>query len=235
MSSWYNSLILSISELYCRYTCSVNESSVRPTGRREPQAAETRALILGAARKLFASRGYGATSIAQIAHDAGVAVPTIYKSIGTKLALLAALNELAAADADVARLVPRMRSTQDPAELIALQVELSRGLNERAGDILRAMETAATVEPSMSAPYDAGIQRHRAGMRATVERLAELGSLRSDVGVDRGSALMDVLLAPSSWRTLTLTHGLSFDEAEALLTQSLNALVVQTQSPASGG
>ena len=205
----------------------MNESSTRPLGRRQPQAAETRALILASARKLFASQGYGATSIAQIASEAGVAIPTIYKSIGTKIELLASLNELAANDADVGRLIPRMLSTQDAVELITLQIELSRGLNEHAGDIIRAMETAATVEPEMAGPYNAGIQRHRDGMRATSERLMELGALRAGIGVDRGTALLDLLLTPSSWRTLTLVYHLSFDEAETILRQALLALLIE--------
>ena len=132
------------------------EPRPRLSGRREQQAAETRVLILTAARQLFAKHGYGATSVAQIAREAGVAIPTIYTSVGTKLDLLASLNELVARDANVADLEPRLRATQDPAELLSLQVRLSRGLNEKAGDILRAMETAATAEPKMAGPYQRG-------------------------------------------------------------------------------
>ena len=207
----------------------MGESRARPTGRREQQAAETRELILAAARRLFASQGFGATSIAQIARDAGVAIPTIYKSIGTKLDLLAALNERVAADAEVADLIPHMLETRDPVELVGLQVTLSRRLSERAGDIIRAMETAATVEPEMSGPYKAGIQRHRDGMRATVERLVGLGALQSRLSVAQAAALMDVLLAPSSWSALTAGQGLTFDQAEDLLVDSLVRLLLDTQ------
>ncbi len=204
----------------------------RSGSRREQQAAETRVLILNAARHLFAKHGYGATSIAQIARDAGVAIPTIYTSVGTKLDLLGSLNEIVARDAGVDDLIPRLMAEQDPFEVIALQVQLSRRLNENAGDILRAMETAATAEPKMAGPYQAGIQRHRAGMRSTVNLLLKLGALRDGLDVDRASALMDLLLAPSSWRTLTEGQGLSFAAADALLYDTLcRALIGQPRSP----
>lgn len=201
-------------------------SGIHHSSRREQQAAETRRLILTAARRLFSQQGYGATSIAQIAREAGVAIPTIYTSVGTKRDLLSSLNELAAADADVRQLVPRMLATQDPAELIALQTRLSRGLSEKAGDIIRAMETAATADPDLAGPYQAGTQRHRSGTRATIVRLANLGALRDAMTIDHAAALMDVMLTAGSWRTLTEFHGLSFDEAENLLTDSLTRLLI---------
>ena len=46
--------------------------------RRREGAARTRAAILGAARELFAERGYAATSMTAIADRAGVALDTVY-------------------------------------------------------------------------------------------------------------------------------------------------------------
>ena len=52
--------------------------------RRDRQAAETRQEILDTAARLFAERGFAATSIKDIAAEAGVAVQTIYSSVGSK-------------------------------------------------------------------------------------------------------------------------------------------------------
>ncbi|MGH2868128.1 MAG: hypothetical protein ACRDNK_11265, partial [Solirubrobacteraceae bacterium] len=118
-----------------------------------------------------------------------------------------------------------LMACHDPEEMLALQVRLSRQLNERAGDLVAALRSAATVEPDMATPYAEGIKRHRSGMRATARRLAELGALRSGVGESDAAALLDVLLAPDSWAGLTTEHGLRWDSCESLLHHSLRLLL----------
>src|SRR5258706_4919976 len=56
--------------------------------RRQNQAAETRLHILRAAHDLFASQGYGRTTISEIADEAGVAVETVYGAFRNKPMLL---------------------------------------------------------------------------------------------------------------------------------------------------
>ncbi len=56
--------------------------------RRELAAAETQRVIVDTASRLFLDHGYNATSIAQIAAEAGVALQTIYNSVGSKRELL---------------------------------------------------------------------------------------------------------------------------------------------------
>ena len=63
---------------------------------REEQARQTRDRILDAALSLFASQGYGATSIASIAREAGVVPETIYAGLGSKRGIVDALIERAA-------------------------------------------------------------------------------------------------------------------------------------------
>jgi len=63
---------------------------------REEQARQTRDRILDAALSLFSSQGYGATSIASIAREAGVVPETIYAGLGSKRGIIDALIERAA-------------------------------------------------------------------------------------------------------------------------------------------
>ena len=86
-------------------------SAARPT-RREIAAAETRREILRAARELFAANGYAGTSIQQIAEASGVAVQTIYSSVGSKAALVLALNDLIDEEAGVAELAVEVARDQ---------------------------------------------------------------------------------------------------------------------------
>ena len=49
--------------------------------RRRQQAQQNRHAVLAAARQRFLAQGYAATTIAEIARDAGVSVETVYKSL----------------------------------------------------------------------------------------------------------------------------------------------------------
>jgi hypothetical protein len=112
--------------------------------------------------------------------------------------------------------------------MLELQVRLSRQLNERAGDLMAALRSAATVEPDMAGPYTAGIHWHRQGMRATARRLSELGALRPGVNEHEAAALLDSMLAPDSWATLTAAHDLSWEACAELLNRSLGVFLLNT-------
>jgi AcrR family transcriptional regulator len=68
--------------------------------RRRQQAQENRRAVLAAARKRFLAQGYAATTIAEIAGDAGVSVETVYKAFATKAGLLKALFDVSVAGDD---------------------------------------------------------------------------------------------------------------------------------------
>jgi AcrR family transcriptional regulator len=56
--------------------------------RRDEQAFETRLRIIRAARELFVTKGYGRTTLVEIAQEADVAVETVYAAFGNKATLL---------------------------------------------------------------------------------------------------------------------------------------------------
>ncbi len=96
--------------------------SARRPNRREVAAAETRREILRAARRLFAEHGYASTSVQQVAEESGVAVQTIYSSVGSKAALVLALNDLIDEEADIGKLAAEISEGPDPPRLIAQAV-----------------------------------------------------------------------------------------------------------------
>jgi AcrR family transcriptional regulator len=67
-------------------------SSTTPR-RKRVQAAERRLLLLDAAGRVFAERGYQAASVDAIARAGGVTVPVLYDHFGSKAALYAELVE----------------------------------------------------------------------------------------------------------------------------------------------
>ncbi|HVU78282.1 MAG TPA: TetR family transcriptional regulator [Gaiellaceae bacterium] len=199
--------------------------------RRVVQAEETRRLIVDAARRLFAERGYGATGVADIAEAAGVAVPTVYQSVGAKPTLLKLLLDHIDEEADIGGLAGELRASGDPRRVLALQVQMTRQIAERCGDIIAALESAAGVEAEMAATLEAGLARHRAGAAATVGRLGDLGGLRPELDREQATAALATLTMPRIWASLVETFGWSYDDAQTWLEQLLRRQLLTTRRP----
>jgi AcrR family transcriptional regulator len=177
----------------------------RPTGGRAVSAEATRRAIVSAASELFFERGYHDTGVDEIAARAGVAVQTIYNAVGSKRDVLVRVLDYAASGeraplpvGDVAR--ARVAGIDDPRKVIAAVVSLSCANFERTIPVFRVIREAAAVDPKLA---DVERERHRrrlANFRHPVERLAELGSLREGVTVERGSALVFAVVHPDQYR-----------------------------------
>src|SRR4051795_5283464 len=102
----------------------------KPPTLRERQAQSTRNEILGAARRLFAERGYTRTSVRDIAEAAGVSAQTVYDSIGSKQALVARLNDLIDAEAGIGQIAMAAAQSSDPREVAALPAKITRSIIE---------------------------------------------------------------------------------------------------------
>ena len=103
--------------------------SVSPTGlrgRRAVQAEQTRAEILGAARRQFAAKGYAAASVKEIAAEAGVSVQTVYDSVGSKADLVRQLNDLIDTEARIGEIAMTVPTETDPVALVRIQAKITR-------------------------------------------------------------------------------------------------------------
>lgn len=204
------------------------KDSVKPRGtRRQTQAAETRKLVLTAARRLFAERGYSATTMAAIAVGAGVVQQTIYDSFGSKRGLILALLEVMDEEAGIAEIVPQIAASDDPRQALALGVRLTRQLNERCADLIQAITSAAPVEPDVAVAYEDGMARHRAGMKWMVEKIARDKGLREGMTAEEAAAIVTVMTAVTAYTSLHKDFGWSFDECEERLTSSLVAMLIE--------
>lgn len=201
--------------------------STKRLSRREVAAADTRCEILRAARRLFAEHGFASTSVQQIAEESGVAVQTIYSSVGSKSALVLALSDLIDEEADVAGLVAELLEETDPPQLIAKEVHLTRQLNERCGDIIQVMLSAEPADPDAAAVVAEGMRRHDRGASQNARRLAALGALQAGATPERSAAVLSMMTSPATWRQLTQGAGWTYDEAEAWLTASLTQLLLK--------
>ena len=197
--------------------------------RRELAATATRREILAAARRLFVEQGYANTSIHQIAAESGVAIQTIYSSVGSKGALVLALNNLIDEESAVGQLARELHLETEPAQLLAKGVHITRQLNERCGDLIRVLLSAEPAEPDVATAVADGMRRHRQGATGLAHQLTKLGALQASMTTDRAADVFSMLTSPANWRHLTHDAQWSFDDAEAWLTQSLAQLLLRSR------
>ena len=186
--------------------------------RRRQQAQENRRRVLDAAHELFVDRGYGATTIAEVAAAAGVAVETVYAAFRTKFTVLRRAWDVAVGgDEDDVRLLdrPELRAVfaePDLAARLTRFATVNTAVMRRTARLRLAIQGAAGGDPG-AAEFLAEIDRERLAAMGEHARAAEAtGQLAVPEDTCR-----DVLFATtdgSLWLTLVDRRGWS-DEAYA--------------------
>lgn len=177
--------------------------------KRAAQALETRAEIARAARKLFVEQGWAATTVRDVAREAGVSVPTVYSVYGNKTGLALAVADSADLSADGPRMVEELESETDPARQLAAMIGYDRRLYERSGDVIVLMREAGRVEPELANVYGEGRRR---GDETRIQVFSGWPRLRLDIGtaVDVYAALCNI----DVYLTLINERGWSADRVE---------------------
>jgi AcrR family transcriptional regulator len=183
---------------------------VPPVKRRQQIAAEeTQRVIVAAAAELFLDRGYIATSIAQIAAAAGVAVQTIYNSVGSKRDLLSrVLDEAAAGDRAPARVPTFMReqaeAETDPARILDQLVTFWQAALKRTAPVFWMIRQAAAADPEAAALEAARAAQRLRNYRTAAQLLRDRGGLRDELSLDQAAAVIFAIGHPETYRTLVL-------------------------------
>ena len=196
---------------------------------RERRAQLTRDEILGAARRLFAERGYARTSVRDIAKAAGVSAQTVYDSVGSKQALVSSLNDLIDAEAGIAALARAAAESEDPGEVAATNARITRSILEHCGDIIHALITGAAAEPELAAVLAEGQRRHVEGagrVVALLRRLDVLAPIDPDEAVETLAAITDIRFA----LVLKEDYGWSLDRLESWMADTSRRLLLGQSS-----
>lgn len=200
---------------------------------RQQQAAATRKAIIDAGRALFIEKGYARATIADIAARAGVAVPTVYASVGPKPAILDELRRQMPADAGATPtdVGAYLSSLDDPQSLIAGLAAAVRRLIETSGDLLHAIEAAAQFEPTAARAWEEGLVIHRSGWAFVCQQLVTFGKLEP-ADASRAADVMSMISLPQSWRTLHHEYGWTYDEIEDWIIATSLALLASVHGGA---
>ncbi|MBP2374998.1 TetR/AcrR family transcriptional regulator [Paeniglutamicibacter psychrophenolicus] len=196
------------------------ESTPRPKpNRRAQQSAETSRLIISTARRLFMERGFVPTTVEKLARECGVAVQTIYNSVGNKTQILSRIIDQAASGerapaSPLEFLAAELERTTTPDDVATVLSAWFADVNGRMAPVYKVLSEAAAVDPAA-----ASLQRARDAQR--FERyLATPGLLRDRGGLQRGQDDEDVAALiwntghPETYRFLVAGRGWSSERYE---------------------
>jgi AcrR family transcriptional regulator len=182
----------------------------------------TRRAIRNAARRLFAERGFAATSVQELAAEAGVALRTIYLAFGSKQGVLMDLVVAIGIDAGLAEEAQNFSAqVTDPRQLIGAMARYRRNLYERGADVIRMLREGAATEPELKDALELGLATSRAAFHGLCTRLDSLGALRSNIDVDEATGHALVLVSDDGHDELVRRRGWSYDRYETWLTSAL--------------
>jgi AcrR family transcriptional regulator len=207
-----------------RYTNEV----ARVKDRRAVAAEATQITIVEAASRLFIERGYHATTLSDIAVQAGVAIQTIYNSLGSKRDVLSKVLDYAAAGEHAPTPAPTLVLAQTEPEPNARKVldqlvDFWRDSRARTAPFYNLLRQAAALDKEV-----AELERSRAKERQRTYRigaglLAERGALRQSLSLDDAAAIMYATGHPDVYRFLVIEQGWTPDQWAAWVRSTLEA------------
>jgi AcrR family transcriptional regulator len=198
--------------------------------RREQQAAETRAVVVAAAARLFGERGWAATGMREIARAAGVSVETVYAGFRSKTELLmAAIDVAVVGDVEPVPLEQRPEfaalgsgTRQQRARAAA---RLTAGINQRGAGVILALREGAASDTVLARRMREAEQRRR----IDVEQGAALVAGRA-VTPEEADGLWAVL-AVEVYQLLTELRGWTVRQYEDWLTGVFDRLLPGPDQP----
>ncbi|WP_115789141.1 TetR/AcrR family transcriptional regulator [Arthrobacter silvisoli] len=203
------------------------------SARRREQAAATRHSVIAAARELFIEKGYAATTIADVARRAEVAVDTVYATVGRKPALMREVVETAISGTDHAvpaerrDYVQRLRQAETAREKISIYAQALAGIHPRLAPVYLALRDAGSTDPDSAALWAEISQRRAANMRRFIEDIASTGELRADRPADELADVVWSMNGPEYWILLVAERGWTPQQFADWLTDAWSRLLLE--------
>ncbi|PCE16229.1 hypothetical protein AUC47_09825 [Microbacterium sp. SZ1] len=178
---------------------------------RARQARETRARIIAASARLFATHGYQATTIAAIGREAGVSTETV-KTTASKAELLLAAFEVTFSGSEAAEsltdteVAAGVLDLPDDAFLDAVLTQISTA-NARGHALWTVLLGAALSDPVVDEALQGILAHRRADLARLVDELTRRGIAQDLDDPDAAAAAISFLISPESYQQLVAQSG----------------------------
>lgn len=188
--------------------------------RRQRSAADTRRRIAAAGGELFAEHGFEGTTVASIAKRAGVAVPTVYATFGSKGAIVGALLTQLEQEADGPNWARRIAEENDPHRKLAAFAQWTTAMFSSSRAAIQAAQ-GAIGDPAMAKVRSVGDNHRRQGLRPIIAELARSGALSADLDPERALDQAWMLTGVELYLSSTQGCGWSDEEYQSWLADLL--------------
>lgn len=205
---------------------------------RKSAAALTRRSIIEAARRVFIDKGYAGATMQAIATDAGIALDTVYASVGKKPAIFKLLVEAAISGHDGAvavedrDYVQAIRAADDAREKLRIYASALRDIHPRLAPLFNVLQAAGKLDSELNALWQEISERRAANMRLLAEDLSTTGQLRSDLTISHVADIIWSLNSPEFYLLLVGQRGWSPGEFEEWLADAWIRLILDPGSGA---
>jgi AcrR family transcriptional regulator len=193
------------------------------SSRRSLQAAQTRDEVIRAAVARFSATGWGGTTLAAIAEEAGVSVETIYNGFGSKKALLrAAIDAAVVGDTEPIPYVERPeyfdlgKGTID--ERVARGAAVVTNTHARSARVWQAIVEASSADEEVDA-WRLELENNR-----RIDTAKSLALVLDHAVDDQLVSMFWILYSPETYLKLVHDSGLSPAEYETLLVDASKRL-----------
>jgi AcrR family transcriptional regulator len=170
--------------------------------RREEAARQTRQLMRDAAFRLFVEQGITATTMKQIAAEAGVAERTVYTAFPSKTALFHEVMDITTVGDELPVPVSERaeftstKEEPDAHEAVRQFVGFGTTLLERAGDLIMAAIESSGADPDMREWSTRASEETEKNIHAVAQAWKDSGFLRDDLTAEEAGAAMYALSSP---------------------------------------
>jgi AcrR family transcriptional regulator len=196
----------------------MRDVKARPTLRDE-RAAVTRRRIAAAARTLFRTRGYGATTLLAIAQEADVAVQTVYAVYRSKNGILHELRDTVLRQPAAEALYEDAMGEAHAERKLELFASSIRRRWEFGHDVVAIHRDAAATDPAVRDEVEQALDVRRRGIARLAKSME--GQLAPGIDVAHATAVIDALTLPEVYAELIDVGGWNADDVEAWLARCL--------------
>jgi AcrR family transcriptional regulator len=185
-------------------------------------------------RRLFLEKGYTAATMPIIAQTAGVAMDTVYATVGKKPALFRLLIEMAVSGSageaapDEREYVRATRAETDTAKKLRIYAGALRRIQEELAPLFRVLQGAASLDPELADLWQNISQGRAKNMRLLAADLAATGRLRRELSVEKAADIIWSTNSPEFYLLLVEERGWSSKEFEAWLGDSWIRLLLES-------
>ncbi|MFD4612257.1 TetR/AcrR family transcriptional regulator [Streptomyces sp. NPDC058440] len=189
---------------------------------RQQAAARTRALILQYATELFAERGYGRVTVADIAAATGVSAKTVFASVGSKGDILNQIVDQGVVASGYENTMERLLKLDTPEAVLHALAEGTGAGNQGQFTVHEAIRTALPVHEDGEALWERAMSAYREALASAARHLHTLNP-PPRYSVEETADLLWFWFGPTGWRTLVVENGWSWEQAQSFLIRTAAA------------